>query len=274
MKAPENEAGPVVGCSVRGPSHEDDDTPCQDSWNSSQLSDDHVVIAVGDGLGSASHSHIGSEIATQEAVSALGEHIEANDLINESIVDEVFREAFKQARRAIREKADELEVPASELQTTLLATVAGPSGVAGAAVGDGGIVYEHDGEYHLFVEREMNVVDLPSSEVTHPLVSDEWPSYRSNYISGCDGLIVFSDGLDEFAWAGLESANSEFFDAVFEIVHDLSEAKEASEKMAEILNNDNFRRFGDDKTIAVGNFPPDLCKDEIQMDEDTGHSEN
>ncbi|QLH83767.1 protein phosphatase 2C domain-containing protein [Halosimplex pelagicum] len=272
MRAPENEAGPVIGCSVRGPGHETDDIPCQDSWSSAEVGD-YIIIAVGDGLGSASHSHVGSDTATQEAVDVLAKRVESNADIDKSTIDEAFRDAFERARSAVREEAAGMDVPASQLQTTLLAAVAGPFGVAGAAVGDGGIVYEHDEEYHLLVECEPKVIDLSSNEVTYPLIDDEWPSFRTDYVPGCDGLVVFSDGVENFAWEDLETASPEFFDGVFEVVRELTDREAASEQLSEILNNENFRRFKDDKTLVVGNFPPDMSVDEIQTDEQQSFGE-
>lgn len=248
----------LVGRSIRGPGHIEDKIPNQDSWTGKLLSDDRIVIAVGDGVGSAGLSEKGSELATREVCRALEEHLESTEAIAEESINEILRESFKRARRAVREKADDLDEPPSELQTTLLAVVAGPSGIAGAAVGDGGIVCERGDSYELLVEREMDVVDLPASNITHPLVQDEWPSYRHGFVESCSGVVVFTDGVEEFVWDGLESVRPGFFDGVFEIAREIQHPEDASEKLEELLTSEEFNRFSDDKTVAVGDLPSNL----------------
>ena len=134
--AGEDDVG-LIGCSVRGPGHIEDDIPNQDSWSGTVVSNERVVIVVGDGMGSADLSHKGSDIATREACRSLQEYLDSTEAIREESVDQAFREAFDQARSAVRDKGEELDESISEFDTTLLAVVAGPSGIAGAAVGDG-----------------------------------------------------------------------------------------------------------------------------------------
>jgi hypothetical protein len=256
----------LVGRSIRGPGHIEDEIPNQDSWTGKLLSDDQIVIAVGDGVGSADLSEKGSKVATQEACRSLEEYLESTDTIAEESVDEAFKESFERARAAVREKADDLDEPPSELQTTLLAVVAGPSGIGGAAVGDGGIVCERGDSYELLVEREMGIVDLPASNITHPLVQDEWPSYRSGFFESCSGVVVFTDGVEEFVWDGLESVRSGFFDGVFEIARKIQNPKGASEKLEELLTSEEFNRFSDDKTVAVGDLPSNIRLEGVKAD--------
>ncbi|PHQ43981.1 hypothetical protein Z052_01200 [Halorubrum sp. C191] len=252
-----SEMGRLVGCAVKGPKHEKNDKPCQDAWDGSRLSDERFVVAVGDGLGSASLSHKGSKLATQVAVERLEAYVSGVERIEREASREALQEAVTGARNAVFQRADDINEPATELNTTLLVVAAGPSGVASAVVGDGGIVGRIGGENELLVPREMKVVDTEYSNVTVPLLHDEWEeSYRFGYEPDCDEVAIFSDGIDEFTWDGLESVKDDFFDQIFDLVRSSTDLEKTTEQIYEYLDNEHHRKYsGDDKTLAVGSLP-------------------
>lgn len=244
----------VVGCSVKGPDHEENGQPCQDAWMCSQVTGGRFVITVADGLGSKNLSHEGSKLATREAANTLTQYLSDVETIKRGTSKEAVRDAIVNARDAIAEKASELDQPMSELGTTLLVIVAGPSGLAGAAVGDGGIVYHSDGMHDLLIPREMAIIDIEATNITIPLVSDAWEdSYRFGYRDQFDGVAVFSDGIEEFAWDGLETVQTEVFNQLFNYLQSAQNTQGAQQELRELLNSDRYRKFsGDDKTLAVG----------------------
>lgn len=190
-----NETAQLVGCSVTGPKYEASDIPCQDSWHGYRLPEGQLVIAVGDGLGSSSQSEVGSELATHKAATELKAYLRtAGDMSPES-ANEALEAAFRKARGTLFETAEQRDIDVSELGTTLLAAIAGPSGVAGAVVGDGGIVCNVQGSYEPLVAREMETVDLAAPRYTYPIHHEEWlDSYRFDYSDEANGVAVFSDG--------------------------------------------------------------------------------
>lgn len=254
MSADDLDEATLVGTAVRGPDHEEEDIPCQDGWHGRLLPGGRFAVAVGDGLGSAELSHVGSELATERAVDRLEMYLTNTESIDRESSSEAVREAVIDARKAVAKRADEHSRDPSELNTTLLVAVAGPSGVAGAAVGDGGIVSRSDGENELFVPREMTVVDVEHHDVTVPIMSNIWEeSYRFNHLEECDCLAVFSDGVDPFAWDGRESVKDEFFDQMFALVRSTSDPEEAAQELHDYLDSERFRKYsGDDKTVALG----------------------
>jgi hypothetical protein len=242
------------GCSVKGPKHEESGTPCQDAWFGRRLSGSKFVLAVGDGLGSVSHSHRGSEVATKEVVARLADELADVEKIKKGQLKEAMKLGFKSSRKAVKKEADRIEQPVSELNTTLLTVVGGPSGVAGAAVGDGGIVRNYDGVNDLLVPQE----DTEYANRTIPLQSDIWDrSYRFGYQEKADAVAAFSDGIDEFVWEGEESVKDGFFDQVFEHAQSCSDPERLENDLYKFLDSDKFRKYSrDDKTIAIGTLPP------------------
>lgn len=244
----------VVGCSVTGPSHEKNDDPCQDAWAGTQLPNSQFVIAVADGLGSASHSHIGAELAAETAVNQL-ESVIRDEEITETVLEETFDSAFQSARSALQDKADQEDYSVRDLNTTLLVAAGGPDGVAAAAVGDGGIVRVYRDQFHLFVPRE----DLEYANRTTPVQSDQWrESYRFRYSEEVDGVAVFSDGLENFAWDGKDSPQDALFEQFFNFVWYTTDEERINTGLGEFLNHERYRSIsGDDKTIAIATLDID-----------------
>ena len=240
----------VVGCSVRGPKHEAADDPCQDASFGYELPDGRFVLAVADGLGSASHSQYGAEAATRAVAARLKDAVVDAGMLDREQLATAMETAFEAARGAVADEADERGQPESALNTTLLALTAGPFGVAGAAVGDGGVVRHHDGTHHLLVPRE----DVTYSNRTTPLQSDQWTaSYRFGYHEAVDAATVFSDGLDPFVWDDRESVRDTFFDQVVGHVQSTVDRQEAQETLREFLDDEHFRKHSqDDKSVFVG----------------------
>ena len=64
----------AIGASVQGTGHVRQGLPCQDAchW---QVSDEHLVVAVGDGLGSALYADVGARLAVETSVTHLATHL-------------------------------------------------------------------------------------------------------------------------------------------------------------------------------------------------------
>lgn len=246
----------LIGCTVRGPSHEAADRPSQDAWWGHRLTDARFVAAVGDGLGSAERSHTGARLATRETAEALTRHLSGGGIIEGDAMESVMREAFIAARERVEAAAAERDCPVEELHTTLLAVAAGPSGIAAAAVGDGGIVGEADDGPFLLVPRE----ESEYANVTTPVTSARWADgYRFGFHDDVDAVAVFTDGISPFAWdkADPTAPRREFFDQIFDFAAAATDRSEATRDLCAFLNAEHFRTYsGDDKTLAVGRVEP------------------
>ncbi len=253
----------IVGCSVTGPKHEEKDRPCEDAWNGERFSDGQFVLAVADGLGEAPEAAMGSEIATREVTDALTEYLESNREFTEKTAERAFKEAFVRTREKLGVEAKKRELSPRDLGTTLLAVVGGPAGIAGAVVGDGGIVYENRESYSLLVPREEKILDIDESHITHVIQQDIWErSYRFGFREEYDGVAVFSDGFQNFAWDDLETAKEQFFEKVFELVRKIEDPDIAREEMVSAFTEPPYTTTSsDDKTIAIGITPPETETD-------------
>jgi hypothetical protein len=242
----------IFGCSIKGPAHKKSGSPCQDAWAGTECLDSRFVIAVADGLGSASHSHEGSYLATKTSVDIAKTYLENEDHINQNKAKSILREAFQKSRQVITDRANEIKVSKSAFNTTLLTAVATSSAVAGAAVGDGGIVVRQKAKNSLLIPREKTEY----INETTPVQSNNWENhYRFGYQTDVDAVAVFSDGLDPFVWSLSTNASprKKMFDEVFAYFMQRAENNGSCEEMCSFLEQEHFRSYSsDDKTLAVG----------------------
>ena len=253
-EADERSRSRAVGCAVAGPKHEAAEDRCEDASADRTLPGGRFVVAVADGLGSASRAAEGSRLATDRLAEHVVETMPAADDVGPAGLEGRLEAGFEAARTALAERADELDEPVSALNTTLLAAVGGPSGVAGGAVGDGGVIRHHDGEHHLLVPRED---DYYASRTT-PLQSDRWrENARFEHHAEADGAAVFSDGLDNAAWVGGGEVQDSLFDQLFGFVRSTADRAAMEAELRSFLDHERFRRHSrDDKSIAVATLLP------------------
>ncbi|RLM32883.1 protein phosphatase 2C domain-containing protein [Haloarcula sp. Atlit-120R] len=243
----------VIGCSVRGPKHEEKEIPCQDSWSGGCLGGDSaVVVVVGDGLGSAERSHIGSQVATSTTANVIQSSLSDNPEMGPGGMEELLRNATSEARSAIHEVATHIDASPSEFNTTLLTMVATSSGVAVGAIGDGGIVGRYQGSYKALVPQE----DTEYANVTIPLLSESWEEeFRFAYHEEVNSVAVFSDGLSPWAWKGRNQPDPEFFDQLIDHIQSKEDQESLQEDLCEFLDHDHHRKYsGDDKTLVIGDI--------------------
>ncbi|MFC7043792.1 protein phosphatase 2C domain-containing protein [Halonotius sp. GCM10025705] len=160
------------------------------------------------------------------------------------------------AREAVKKEAESRDETVSDLETTLLVVAADTTGIVGGVVGDGGIVSCKAGSYEAFVPREMSILDIEEQHKTVPLMTENWEeSFRCRYQDGVDSIALFSDGIDPWAWDGLDGVKTEYFDKVISFIRAIEDTEEAKKELCAFLDNDHHRKYkADDKTLAVGVF--------------------
>lgn len=127
------------GVSVVGGSyHRKHDIPCQDNHAIVKCSDEIIVAAVADGLGSAEHSAIGSEIASKKSVEYCAQKIDSAKNADEILA--LIRDGFSLAQRSIEEEAEEKGHLVELYDTTLTLSILINDTLYFGHSGDSGIV--------------------------------------------------------------------------------------------------------------------------------------
>lgn len=188
----------VVGASVQGASHQRQGLPCQDCHRWWESGDGVLVAAVADGCGSARHALRGAELAADAAVTRASERLgEATPAAPEAWHD-LLREVLQHARDTLLREADAMQVPPSDLATTLLVVAVTQYVLASGQVGDGAVVARlADGGLRLvtgphaeeYINETQFVTSERFAECTQLAVMEE----------RITGLALLTDGLQMLA---------------------------------------------------------------------------
>ncbi len=277
----------VYCASVRGQSHIKSGKPCQDRcyFEIFECGRDNesnaAIIAVADGLGSASHSEIGADIAVHAAAAEIKRYLttyfEDGLTLAEITSDEdILLSAFSAAVKEIEEYSEDAAngVRKKDLACTLALLFYFKGKTAAAQVGDGAIVGGFDdGRIEIVVKP---VYSEYINEVT-PITSPDWKK-RMNIAAGISapaGLVnaaVFTDGCIGAVTVKKEG-EIEAFEGFFRPLFCYFESKTETEKsddeiqtsgnsdIAELLDSEKMCNVSDDdKTLAVACFGEDASK--------------
>lgn len=125
---------------------------CQDAAEVIHISDNVVVAAVADGVGSEDHSELASEAAVKACCSYCKDHyydLEIKALINNSFYAALF---------AVQDVSAEKSIPMNQLHCTLCVVVYTDQGVYCGNVGDSGAIgLRMDGEYELLTKPQNDI---------------------------------------------------------------------------------------------------------------------
>ena len=138
-----------------GPSHMLRGVPWQDSYSVQLVCDGGVIVAaVADGLGSESHSDIGSFVASHVSVKYVADSLEDGDA--EGLI-ETIREAFCEAYDAVLAEAARRDESAGEYDSTLCLAVFKEGTLWWGHSGDSGLICSHtDGTYQLVTRMQRD----------------------------------------------------------------------------------------------------------------------
>jgi serine/threonine protein phosphatase PrpC len=163
------------------------------------------------------------------------------------------REAMEAAMAAVEREAQNRKVPARELATTLIVTLATPSLVVSAQIGDGAVVVG-DGEGKIFGltkpqrgEYINETTFLISPEALHTAQMEVWEGNTAH-------IAVITDGLQMLALKMPEATpHTPFFAPLFHFIAASEETHEAQEEMEKFLRSPRVaQRADDDLTLVLG----------------------
>jgi hypothetical protein len=135
----------VRAASTRGTSHRCDGTVRQDVMGVVRFQDSHLIVAVADGLGSASDSHRGAHLAVSHSLDYLSWALERQRLVDADLVA-----AIDAADRAIRAAGPRPEDRASTLTVAVVTVEPSHRGhdFLAARIGDSPGLVLREGEFH------------------------------------------------------------------------------------------------------------------------------
>lgn len=181
----------AYGISLTGKSHLARGIPCQDAHAIVKLNNGWWIAAVADGVGSASHSQIGSYIAAYECVRYCEQNIPKSD--NKEDILSVIKSAYAHAFYMIVKESENNGHPIYNYDTTLHTVIYNGDQLFYGHSGDGGIIgLDTSGEYVVITKPQKG----SDYESVIPLRSGP-DSWEFGYYSGLVSVAVITDGMLE-----------------------------------------------------------------------------
>lgn len=247
----------VVNASVAGTSHATSGAPCQDASHVLRaiIGDENVlVIAISDGAGSASHSHLGSS----EAVQHLAKLVARPDLSLAAVTADQVRVWYGEVLAHLKTVAERDALKLNDLACTLLLGLVWKNGALFAQLGDGAWVIEKDNSIITGTWPENGEYANVTFFITSPQAFDQVDG-RLTHLQFCrvDGNITavagFTDGLQSLVLNyGDKSANGPFFNTMFNTLRSSPDETELIAPLQQFLASDSVNaRTDDDKTLVL-----------------------
>lgn len=243
----------VAAASVRGISHERAGQMCQDAHFWQKLPEGVLVAAVGDGAGSATLGKVGAIVATQTAVETIcAQQTKLHLIQDEAVWQQILTQALEAAKAAVEAEAAVCGLPARDLATTLIITIATPELIAAVQVGDGlAVAGDHAGNIIALTAAQRGEYVNETTFLVSPNALDTiqvalWRMATSN-------IAVFSDGLQMLA-VNMNDGTPyvPFFTPLFQFMAETEDENEAKEQLAAFLRSPRItERADDDLTLLL-----------------------
>lgn len=242
----------VIGSSVRGTSHVRAELPCQDAHEYRFLFNECLIVAVADGLGSATHSEDGAKIAIKASLDSLEQSLSPESISDPKKWNDVLKNAFSWAVQKLKETSTGTGIALREYGTTLMVAVIQNDWLAVGHIGDGAVVA-------LLSSGEMKTISTPqrgeyANEVM-PLTAQgalEFVNFtiRHNEI---DAVALLTDGLQNLCIQNQTGdPHAQFFAPFFDAIINVLDVEETSIKLTEFLSSERVcSKTDDDKTLVI-----------------------
>ncbi len=245
----------IVGCSAIGTKHIKGGTSCQDAVCYERISDQIIIGAVSDGMGSARRSDVGSKLAVQTALSQIkSTQCWLNQPKNDEEAWEIFRSVLGKVQATLKKEAENGGYSVKDLNCTLLAFVATPEWLAAMQVGDGLIVVRSKGrDYQLLFMPDKGEFCNETTSVTssHALEEMQVCVKSGSY----EFICAATDGIENISLVKPE--NWRPFEGFFKPLEEqiMLSTKSLDHKKKEIedfLNSEQInQQTDDDKTLLL-----------------------
>ena len=249
----------TIGKSVRGPSHVNKGTPCQDQHGTTILGNspnDTLVTCVADGAGSAEYGEEGAQIACGAVLQGAAKHFESECHFDHLDVDHLIHWC-ETARQQIGELANQRDCPPRQFATTLCVAILSPRHAFFFQIGDGAIV--------LGTRDTYGVVFWPQSgeyaNSTNFLTAENFRVRLEFCVADRNftEVALFTDGLERVALQfHSQTPHPPFFQPLFSALQNDTPSAALEESLSHFLQSKAMQlRSDDDKSLILASRLPD-----------------
>ena len=266
----------LIGGSVTGNGHKNQNLPCQDAHKTEIWSNGWGVAIVSDGAGSAKMSHLASSFLVKEAAKQAFDLVKSNNwmeenlLPNEKVWDSEARKLLFGLQDALKKYANGLGVSLMELHATLIINIFSSKGLLTVHIGDGRAGYlTEKGEMHASIEPFEG--EQVGSTVFITMDMDNFKEIVQTKIitEPVSAFFLLSDGCERVCWETIQQIKETgkffkpnkpfepFFNHTIEALKEMQESIKPeliTEKWYNYLESGHkgFINEKDDKTMVIG----------------------
>ena len=256
----------AYGVRVNGPYHIKNNIPCQDAFEILKCSDDLVIAAVADGLGSAEYSDVASELAVKISLKHCGRDIPKVSTDDEILA--IMKKSFVYVQNFIEKVAKRKKHDVAKYDTTLSLAVLKKDTLYFGHSGDSGIVaLTMDGSYQKVTEQQRD-----DNNCVFPLIfRDEWVFEK--FDKKVASVLLATDGIYETLFPFL--IRNEDVKIHIRLAHYLMDNSRlkinergesaVTDEIKKFIENIPPEQVDDDKTVVV--LANTAVKPELQSDD-------
>ncbi len=242
----------IIGASVQGSRHIEENCPCQDAFGLRLVGADHVIIAVADGLGSASQSATGAHLAVSSAINQVELKLLQGAPGNQRDWLNLFKEIFEKVHSRLEEEAAGNQRAVHDYATTLILALISPGYLVIGHIGDGAVI----------ALDPLGALSTVSGPQNGEYINDTFPITLPNAVdiariqaipSDLVGLALITDGLQLLSLHQSDhTPHSPFFNPLFSQLPAIESGAVAAAKLSDFLMSPRVNNLtGDDKTLVL-----------------------
>ncbi len=243
----------AYGVTQQGAYHIKNNVVCQDAHKIIKCSDNMVIAAVADGLGSEEHSDVASKTASEFSTEYCSNHIKS-DSTEEEIL-EIIKDSFELSQNKIEQIAMENGHDLDQYDTTLSLAILIDDCLYYGHSGDSGIIaMTTDGKFCKVTEQQRD-----SEGRVLPLFFGEEKWIIRKYDNPVVSVFLATDGMYEILFpvyirdedVSIYAALAKFFMEPKSLKIEAEGEGAVQEKISKFMGNISAAQVNDDKTVAV-----------------------
>lgn len=242
----------VVGASVQGASHVEEDLPCQDAYLHRILPSGVLIAAVADGAGTATRSQEGAHCVVEQALATLAASLDAQTPTDEMAWREIMQCAFVAAHAALHELAAAEQLAPRFFATTLTAAVLTETWLVVGQIGDGcAVAHTSDGTLFTVIRPQRGEYANTSYFLSKSQALDHLEV--AVYNEAIQALALTTDGMLRLALSLPEiKPYPPFFDPLFAFAAGFTDQGTAKTQLTAFLASERVNSHTeDDKTLII-----------------------
>jgi len=244
------------GASVKGISHIETNTPCQDSYEIAYSNDGKwVAVAVCDGAGSAKYSEAGAKLVAQtfaQKLILLSQELKTRtpgNWINDFVIQQVLN-----VRENLRKIAGQDQL--NDYHSTLVACLVGETGGFVIHIGDGAVIggVSEKKDNEIYLDKSSFISEPQNGEYANEtffITEGDWiKNLRITPLPPLDWMLLGTDGGSSFY---LYPSNNLKKDFISSFINEIFKKNpfEWSKRIENVLSDDQANKItNDDKTIV------------------------